>query len=54
MPKFLVNKGYSSERTVEAKTFREIESLVMFLSPADEKVFAIPTKDVHTIERIDE
>lgn len=52
MAQFVINEGYESEKTVEAKNFREVESLVVFFSPADEKVFALPTTSVTSIERV--
>lgn len=54
MAKFVINKDYADEKTVEARSFREVDSLVIFVSAADEKVFAIPTKEVRTIEKVPE
>lgn len=54
MLEFIINKGYTDERTVKAAGFIEKDSLVSFLQPdARTQVFALPTKSVSTIELVE-
>lgn len=55
MAKFVINGAYNDRREVVADNFIEKDSLVIFTTNAGkDKVFAIPTSRVQTIERVEE
>lgn len=50
---FIINKGFDSERKVDATFFAEKDSLIIFSRPRDsrtsQQVFALPVSHVETI-----
>ena len=55
MAKFVINGQYESRREVVADDFFEKESFVIFASDhGRDKVFALPTARIETIERVEE
>lgn len=55
MAKFVINGAYSDRKEVVAENFNEKDSFVIFGNDSGrEKVFAIPTSRIQTIERVEE
>jgi len=52
MAKYVINKGFKTEKDVEADSFQESGSLVLFTLDVGGIVFALPTAQVHSIERV--
>ncbi len=53
MAVYVLNEDYSDSREVEAATFSEQGSFVIFYSSDNEQVYAVPTRDVKSISRKD-
>ncbi|WP_216892064.1 hypothetical protein [Nocardia alni] len=54
MAVFRINEGYNTEQKVTATDFTEVDSLVIFHDSYGNKVFAIPTDKLSTIERLED
>lgn len=51
MAKFKINRSFKTEKDVEADTFSESGSFVLFTLDEGGIVYAVPTSSVHSIER---
>ena len=57
MSKFVINADYSNSKTVEAHSFEEEGSLIIFrtaVTGRGNQVYALPISEVRSIERVQE
>ena len=50
---FVLNEGYDNERAIDAHKWIQDGTYTVFVSRANEQVYAVPTGAVHAIRKTD-